>query len=135
MDSLGTFNERETPVYYALIQDDLGQTLDLTAADAITLTVYDVLTGTVLNSRNAQDVKNANGVTVYATAQSVTVGAETVNYNLRWPLVSAETAIVNTMRPLDQLEEHRAMFAVTWSTTKYKPHECCWFVRNLKKVA
>jgi hypothetical protein len=131
MDSLGTFNEQDTPCYYALIKDDLGLVLDLTAADALTLTVYDAMTATVLNSRNAQNVKNTNGVTAYATEQSVTIDGEAVAYNLKWPLVAAEMAMVGTR----ETEEHRAMFVVTWSTTKRKSHECFWIVRNLKKVA
>ena len=71
-NELGTFNELDTPVYYALVKDDVGATMDMTAVDAITLTLHEDTTGAILNGRIAQNVKNANQVTAYATAESAT---------------------------------------------------------------
>lgn len=128
---LGTFNERSTPTVYALIKDDAGAVLDLTAVTSLLLTVWESVNGTILNGRTAQDVKNANGVTVYATAQTTTVNGATVSYNLKWPLVEAEMATVNASRPI---EDHYAMFDVRWATTRRHNEEFVWHVNNLAKV-
>lgn len=130
---LGTFNERDTPVYYGLVEDDIGDVVDMTAVDSLTLTVWDEITGTPLNGRAEQDVKNANGVTCYATAQTATIKGVTVTYNIKWPLVEAEMVIVNDAHVREQ---RHATFIAKWSSsTKRKTEDVVWTVENLRKVA
>jgi hypothetical protein len=131
MGNLRTVNERTTARYLALVVDEHGDAIDLSAADSITLTAYDVASGAVLNARNAPNVKNDNDVSVYATAQTDTVDGETVTYNLAWDMQPADSAIVGPR----ELEQHAAMFAVTWASTKQARHEFTWLVRNLKKAS
>ncbi len=131
-DELGTFNEKDTPVYYGLIKDHAGAVVDLTAADSLTLTLYEESTEAVVNSRTAQNVKNANGVTVYATAQSVTIDGVAISYNLIWPTTIADNAIIGTR----SLEKHIGVFTAIWSSgTKRSTHEVSWLIRNLTKVS
>jgi len=130
MADLKTVNERTVARYLALIVDENGDAIDLTAADDITLTAYEPGTGAVLNSRNAQDAKNANNVTVYATPQTDTVDGATVTYNLEWAQQPADNVILGS----SALERHAAMFVVTWATTKQARHELTWLVRNLTKA-
>jgi hypothetical protein len=128
---LGTFNEKDTPVYYGLITDHAGAVVDLTAADFLTLTLYEESTEAVVG-RSAQDVKNANGVTVYATAQSITIDGVATSYNLIWPTTIADNTIVGTR----SLERHIGVFTAIWSSgTKRSTHEMSWLIRNLTKVS
>jgi hypothetical protein len=131
-DELGTFNEKNTPVYYGLIKDDLGLVLDMTAVDSFTLSLYEESTEAIVNARSTQDVKNLNGVSVYATAQSVTIDGVAISYNVKWPTLILDNAIVGTR----SLEKHIGVFTTIWASgTKRDDHEMSWLIRNLKKVA
>ena len=119
MPDLGTVNEGATALYTAILKDETGAVIDGTALDSLTLTAYDQASGTILNSRNAQNVKNANGVTI--TAQGV----------LSWTLAPADNAIVGSAA----IERHVALFRATWASgLKQCPHELTWHVRNLTKM-
>ncbi len=131
MEDVGTFNEKDTPVLYLLVKDHTGTAVNLTAADSVTLTLWEESTETVVNSRTAQDVKNANGVTVYATTQTITVDGVTTSYNIMWPTVILDNAIIGKRLP----EKHIATFVVIWSSgTKRSTHEVFWHLNNLTKV-
>jgi len=116
---LGTINEGASALYTATLLDETGAVIDGTALDSLVLTVYDVDSGAILNSRNAQNVKNANGVTITA------LGA------LAWTLAPADNAILGK----GATERHAAYFLATWASGAKKcPHEMTWLVRNLTKA-
>ena len=58
--SVKTLTERTSAEYTATLKDAAGIVLPLTAIDTATLTFKDVKTGTVINSRTAQNIKNTN---------------------------------------------------------------------------
>ncbi len=85
----------------------------------MTLTLYDVDTGGIINSKNGTDVKNANGVTISEA------GA------LAWIMEADDNPIVTTA---ELIEHHRALFQWTWGGGKKGKHEVDIFVENLTKV-
>lgn len=111
--------EKTSALYEATLQDEAGVAVAGSSLATLTLTLYDVATGTILNSRNAQNVLNLNGVTVSEA------GA------LAWTMVPADNAITTTSR---SYELHRAVFIATWDTTKQMVHEVEIRVRNIGKV-
>jgi len=119
VEVLGPINERTSARYTATLTDETGAAIDGTALDAATLTLYDAATGTVINSRSAQDVKNTNGVTISAAGELV------------WVLAPADNAILGVAA----LETHVAFFLFTWggAGSKACPHEVAIQVRNLAK--
>ena len=92
--------EKSTAEFTATVQDENGTAIGSGSLTTLTLTLFDKLTNSIINSRNDQNVLNANGVTV-----------------------SAQGALVWTMDPLDNQilnaelknEKHVAMFKWTWS--------------------
>jgi hypothetical protein len=72
-----------------------------------------------LNGRDAQNVLNANGVTIDDSG------------NLVWTLAPADNAIVS---PGADLERHRAVFDVQWSSTRRLVHEVEILVRNVRSI-
>jgi hypothetical protein len=129
-------NERTSPDYYATLVDPTGALVPGSLLTTLTLTLYDVVSGSVLNSRNAQNVLNLNDVTVYNTAQSVTLsGGTVVSFNLWWAMRAADNVILGTR----ELERHVALFTATWTDANNKPrqleHEIVILVTNLQKVA
>ena len=68
--------EGSSAFYRAAIVDEDGVRINSSDIDSITLTLYDVDTGSVINSRDAQDVNGANnGTYVYSNA-SITGATE-----------------------------------------------------------
>jgi hypothetical protein len=120
MNILGPVNERTSARYTATLTDETGAGIDGAALDSATLTYYDALTLAVINSRSAQNVKNANGVTISA------LGA------LVWVLAPADTAILGTAA----MEDHVALFTFTWGGggAKACTHDVTVRVRNLQLV-
>jgi hypothetical protein len=120
MADLGTINEQTSARYTATLVDETGAAIDGTALDSATLTAYDVATGTAIGARTAQDVKNANGVTISA------LGA------LVWTMTPADNAILGAAA----IERKAAMFVLTWGGAGVKQcrHEMTWLVRNLAKA-
>lgn len=118
MTTEATINERGTARYTATLTDDQGAPIAVGAVNTLTLTLYESRTGTILNGRNAQNVKNANDVTI--DAQGV----------LTW-LVKAEDAICVTAYPK---EVHVALFQITWGDGRAHRWEHRFTVINLNKV-
>lgn len=120
MAILGPINERSSARYTATLTDETGAPIDGTALDTATLTLYDKLTGTAINSRTAQNVKNTNGVSISAQGALV------------WVLTPADNAILGS----GAIEEHVALFQVTWGggSAKACPHAVTILVRNLDKL-
>lgn len=93
-------SERTTAKYTANLVDTTGAAIAGASLDSLTLSLINVQTGVVLNSRNAQNVLNANGVTI------------DVNGLITWTLAPADNAIIDDRL---QVEEHRAIFTAKWS--------------------
>lgn len=132
MDTLGPIPERSSAIYITTIRDEwkvpvtAGDISDLTA----TLTLK-TASGTVINSRNAQDVKNKNGVTFYGTVQTAPDGK---TYNMMWTLSPADNAILGTGGAPQEI--HYATFDLAWASgTKRVTHELTILVRNVPAIS
>jgi hypothetical protein len=114
-------DERESLVYTATLQDEAETPIPVGQLTTLTLTLYDATTGTILNSRNAQNILNTNNVTVHAT-----------NGLLTWTVQPADLAMVTTNMAQ---ELHIALFSWTWASgTKVGYHEVRFLVANLENV-
>lgn len=117
-----TVFERTTPRYTATIVDDRDNVLASGSLSTMTLTLYDKSTGNILNSRDDQNVLNANQVTIDSSG------------NLVWIVQVQDLALVNTN---ETNETHVALFEWSWSAeslTKNGKHEIELAVKNLTKV-
>lgn len=113
--------ERTTNVYQADLQDPNGVAIPAVDLTTLTLTLYDKVTGTVLNGRTAQDVLNANNVTVDSAGRLI------------WTLQPADTAIVT---PAKELETHVALFEFTWQAgAKRHWHAVTFEVENQVRIS
>lgn len=112
-------NEKTTARYTATLVDETDAVVPASSLSTLTLTLFDEAAGTIINSRNAQDVLNTNGVTVSAAGALV------------WTMDPADNAIVSAIKGL---EAHRAMFAWTYGSKGGK-HEVRILVENLAKVS
>ena len=56
--------ENQTVAYTATLQDELGNPLPATSLTTLVLTLYDITSNTIINTRDHQNVLNANGVIV-----------------------------------------------------------------------
>lgn len=101
------FREGSTPILHLqLYKQDKGRVtkkLSLSELSTLTLTYFNQSTGSAINSRTGQNVKNANDVTVTATCDIV------------WKLGSADTACADTSLEDEKLEHHIALFE--WALT------------------
>ena len=108
-------------IYTATLEDSTETAIPSANISAITLTFYDVASGDIINSRDDQDVKNANNVTIHSTSGLLT-----------WTMQAADNVIVD-----DDLawEHHRALFEFVFSGTGSPgKHISQLMVRNLSKV-
>jgi hypothetical protein len=114
-------NEKTSSEITGQLQDETGAGVPAASLTSFTLTLYDLNTGQILNSRNAQNVLNANGVTVDS------------NGNVVWTLSPADNAIVTDALGV---ETHIALFQWTWAGgLKGANVEVAIPVRNLAKVS
>lgn len=116
--------EKTTPRYTAILQDDTGAPLPAVSLTTLTLTLYVIKsdgTTQIVNSRTAQNVLNANNVTVDGSG------------NLVWAIQTADTAILDDTLPVEQ---HIALWTWTWATgAKTGRHELILVVKNLGQVS
>src|SRR5262245_7000457 len=111
--------EKTTCRYTATLTDELGSVIPAASLTTLTLTLFDRRTGSIINSLNAQNVLNANGVTVDSSG------------NLIWTMSPADNAITGSW----DVEEHGAMFEWTWSAgAKGGKHEVSFVVTNYVKA-
>lgn len=112
--------ERSTAVYRATIGDELEVPISGASLTTLTVTVYDLTTGNIVNGRNNQDVLNKKGVTVDAAGR------------LAWQLDPADTGLVSQTN----LQEIRvALFTWTWGDpVKTGRYEVRFTIKNLNKV-
>ncbi len=112
--------EKTTVKITATVEDENGDGLAAASLDTLTLTLYSLEDDTIINSRDAQDVLNANGVTL------------DVNGNLIWTVTPADTIIVDTRL---KAERHRAVFEWTYdSAAKNGKHVIDMRIINLVKI-
>ena len=112
--------EKTSRKYSAVLRDLDGVIIPNTSLSTLTLTLYSIHSLAVINSRNAQNVLNANDVSVDVIG------------NLTWEMQPADNAILD---PTLQTEIHRALWEWTWAGgAKAGKHEVDFQVRNLNKV-
>jgi hypothetical protein len=113
-------NEKSTGIYTATIVGNDGVTpLPAATLLTLTLTLYVIKAdGTVQTIRSAQNVLNANNVTVDAAGL------------LTWSIQVADTTLVVSTVPF---ERHVALFQWTWASGAGK-HEVILSVKNLSQV-
>ena len=102
------YDPSESAIFTGTLLDVAGVAIPLTSIVSLTLTLTDAKTGAVVNSRNAQNVLNANNVTVNATT-----GA------MQWLVQVADTALYDTS---SSIEDHVAKFVWTYETNKVGIH-------------
>lgn len=121
-------DEGTTPVYSFQMTDSAdGSTIIESSVLTLIITYYNLRDGAIINSRDGQDIKDANNVDL-STAGLVT-----------WGLVLLDTVIEDTViTEVGEYEVHRALFAWTYtssdSTTKSGKDEIDIRVLNLNKV-
>lgn len=97
---MGRVRELSSGVYTAQLLDENGDPMPGASLSTLQLTLYVKDTGDVINSRNAQNVLNTNGVTVDSSG------------NLTWTVQPADHAVTANRK----VERHRAVFDFTWSS-------------------
>lgn len=115
-------NEKTTFTYTCYLVNEADQVIPLANISTLTLTLYNKADSSIVNSRNAQNVLNANNVTVHATSGLVT-----------WSVQVEDTTLVSTSLAPGELEEHRFMFTWTHSGGTNRDEDY-FLVKNLLKV-
>lgn len=95
--------EGSSPKISAVLEDEDGTPIADTDLTSLTLTYWDELTGAFINSRNDQNVLNANQVIV--TAAGV----------FTWRMLAADTAIIDTLLAQGGEEVKIALFEWVWT--------------------
>jgi hypothetical protein len=93
-------NEGESAKYATQLAASTGEPFPIAALAAARLTLFDISTGTIINSRNDQDVLNTNDVTIDADGL------------LTWNVQPADNPVLD--RSSKPVERHRAMFLLRW---------------------
>jgi len=115
-----TFNELSTGVYTATLLDETGAAVALASLDSLKLTLLDLATDTVINSRDRQNVLNVNNVVFHATSGLLT-----------WTIQQEDNVIVTAATTDDASEKHLAIFEAVWSTTKRQNHRVELYVKQI----
>jgi hypothetical protein len=109
-----TLIEGTTGFYSFDLTDAAGLAIDASQTETLTLTVYDVATGTIVNGREAQDVLNANDVTLITVLSPL-------KSTVTWALQPADTVRLGLRR---EVEPHLAVFAWSWdSGAQHQAHK------------
>lgn len=110
-------NERTACQYTCTIKDETGTAIPAASLTALTLTLEDVDTAAAINSRSAQNVLNANNVTVNSSGL------------LTWQIQPADMAIVGTV-PHGSTELHRFTFKYSYGSSL-----TAYVVRDIRVVS
>jgi hypothetical protein len=106
--------------YKAILKDRNGTVVGASALTSLTLTYYCLDAAlTIINSRNAQNVLNANGVTLDSSG------------NLEWAKTTLDTIMVTS----GGYEDHVALFEWVGATVGSGKHEVVFQIDRLAKVA
>jgi len=120
-----TLLEATTGLLTFTLVDSDGAGVPVSMLTTVTLTYYDVISGTIVNTRNAQNVLNANDVSV------TTVGSPAVT-TVEWQIQPADTAMVD---PELALEYRVAQFRWTWdSGTRHDAYQVQFAIENMAFV-
>jgi len=125
-DAQRIIDEGNTFTYTATLLNAAGTAIPLSSISTITLTQFVAGTGTIVNNRDGQNVLNTANVTIHATSGLLT-----------WLGQPDDSAIVGTGRAPGILEQHYALFKVTYvvgSDTKYLNHPVELNIRQLQKI-
>src|SRR2546421_8993806 len=107
--------EKTTGIYPFELVDESNMGIDGAQIGTMTLTYYDKYTGQIINARQAQNVLNANNVTL------VTVVGPPLVTTVTWLLQPLDTVLVDARH---ELEQHIALFEWTWASgTRRAAHE------------
>jgi len=104
MPSLHEIDEGTTPILSAVITNETRTRLAASDLTSVTLTYFDARSKAIINSRNAQNILNANSVTVDS------------NGNLLWFLLAADTAAVDPAAD-EPVRRLTARFIWKWNDT------------------
>ena len=116
-------DEKSTAKYTATLKDESEIAIPLSSLTTVTLTLYDKTKDSIINSRNGQNVLNANNVVISSAGVLV------------WTMQPEDNAIITTTLRNNAYEKHVALFQFTWSSgTKSGKHELEYEVRQLNKV-
>jgi hypothetical protein len=120
-----TLLEATTGLLTFTLVDSDGAGVPVSMLSTVTLTYYDVISGTIVNSRNAQNVLNANDVSI------VTAGSPAVT-TVEWQIQPADTVMVDAELAL---EYRVAQFRWTWdSGTRHDAYQVQFGVENMAFV-
>lgn len=124
LENARTILEKTTAIYSATIKDENGNPVALASIDAITLKLYAEGSSSYINSRNGQNIKNANNVTIHATSGLLT-----------WEMTPADNVVVSTDLPADSREKHIALFEWTYNGSRAGKHETYFYIKQMEKVS
>jgi hypothetical protein len=124
--------ELTSGLYRGTVVDEFGNLVKAVQLTTLTLTLYDRASGGIINSRDAQNVLAASGVTVAGVTMFDTLQTDPdgVTYNLRWDLAPEDNPILTDALAT---ETHVALFQATWTGGRCN-HTVNLPVRNLAKV-
>lgn len=115
--------EATTGVYVFELVDEGNVTVDASQINELTLTYYDWADGTIINTRQDQNILNANNVTL------ITPPGLPLITTLTWDIQVADTAIVHPGLPW---EVHVAVFRWSWAgMARHWGHQMAFGVRRL----
>ncbi len=107
--------QQTTGIYTFEPVDESDVGIDGAQIGTMTLTYYDLYTRQIINGRQAQNVLNANNVTL------VTVTGPPLVTTVTWILQPLDTILVDARH---ELEQHIALFEWTWASgAKKAAHE------------
>ena len=102
-----TVNEGNLALVSGTLLDEDGDPVALSTLLTLTLTLYDQATDTILNSRDAQTIKNANGGTMHATTGAFTL------------LLNPDDNVLVSTVAAGQTELHLGLLEATWTGNGY----------------
>ena len=115
--------ENSTAKYTALLKDESESAISLADLTTVTLTLYDKTKDSIINSRDGQNVLNANNVVIETGGVLI------------WTMQPADNAIIADKLRSNAYEKHVALFEFTWNSgNKSGKHELEYEVRQLNKV-
>lgn len=115
--------ENQSGIYTGKILDESGDPLGPTDLQSLTLSLYDKISGDIINSRTGQNVLNANQVTLDAYGKLV------------WYWLPSDMVLVDSTK---LIETHIALFEVKWldsaSRARQLNHEVVFVVNRVTNL-
>jgi hypothetical protein len=117
-----TVNERQTALLSFQLVDELGEDIALTDLTSLTVTLYDIASGEIINERESSDALNANDVEVSAAGL------------VSWTMTPDDNAILKTAIQAGSYERHMALFEWGWNGDKEGREPIEIYVTQMTKV-